>query len=124
MLAITGEKIAHRFFSGTGTTYDWMVDLATFGVDRWWEKRSSTRLRSRPGAFSTRPAVRAFSLSKSPASSPHAGLSACWVAQAIVLICLQKLSIATRFETLKPHFHGSKYTSKVKNHASFTTFLP
>ncbi len=29
----------HRFFSGTGTTYDWMVQAATFGIDRRWKRR-------------------------------------------------------------------------------------
>ena len=29
----------HRFFSGTGTTYDWMVSVATFGIDRRWKRR-------------------------------------------------------------------------------------
>ncbi len=29
----------HRFFSGTGTTYDWMVNLATLGIDRRWKRR-------------------------------------------------------------------------------------
>ncbi len=29
----------HRFFSGTGTTYDWMVNAATLGIDRRWKRR-------------------------------------------------------------------------------------
>ncbi len=29
----------HRFFSGTGATYDWMVTVATFGIDRRWKRR-------------------------------------------------------------------------------------
>lgn len=29
----------HRFFSGTGATYDWMVNFATFGIDRRWKRR-------------------------------------------------------------------------------------
>lgn len=29
----------NRFFSGTGATYDWMVNVATFGIDRWWKRR-------------------------------------------------------------------------------------
>ncbi len=28
-----------RFFSGTGPTYDWMVNAATFGIDRRWKRR-------------------------------------------------------------------------------------
>ncbi|MEJ2728260.1 MAG: class I SAM-dependent methyltransferase [Deltaproteobacteria bacterium] len=34
-----GEALAHRFFRGTGKTYDLMVNLGTFGFDRWWKKR-------------------------------------------------------------------------------------
>ncbi len=29
----------HRFFSGTGATYDWMVTVATLGIDRRWKRR-------------------------------------------------------------------------------------
>jgi len=29
----------HRFFSGTAATYDWMVNIATFGIDRRWKRR-------------------------------------------------------------------------------------
>jgi demethylmenaquinone methyltransferase / 2-methoxy-6-polyprenyl-1,4-benzoquinol methylase len=29
----------YRFFSGTGTTYDFMVNFATFGIDRRWKRR-------------------------------------------------------------------------------------
>lgn len=28
-----------RFFRGTGTTYDRVVDIATFGIDRLWKRR-------------------------------------------------------------------------------------
>jgi demethylmenaquinone methyltransferase / 2-methoxy-6-polyprenyl-1,4-benzoquinol methylase len=31
--------LVHRFFSGTGSSYDFMVNLATFGIDRRWKKR-------------------------------------------------------------------------------------
>jgi demethylmenaquinone methyltransferase/2-methoxy-6-polyprenyl-1,4-benzoquinol methylase len=34
-----GAALAHRFFRGTGTTYDLMVNLSTFGFDRWWKKK-------------------------------------------------------------------------------------
>jgi demethylmenaquinone methyltransferase/2-methoxy-6-polyprenyl-1,4-benzoquinol methylase len=34
-----GVALAHRFFSGTGTSYDHIVDLCTFGADRWWKKK-------------------------------------------------------------------------------------
>jgi len=39
MVTSPGEALAHRFFRGTGTTYDLMVHLGTFGVDRWWKKK-------------------------------------------------------------------------------------
>ncbi len=29
----------HRFFSGTAATYDWMVNITTFGIDRRWKRR-------------------------------------------------------------------------------------
>jgi len=29
----------HRFFAGTAATYDWMVNVATFGIDRRWKRR-------------------------------------------------------------------------------------
>jgi len=32
-------ELVHRFFSGTGTTYDWIVNLCTLGADIWWKKR-------------------------------------------------------------------------------------
>lgn len=31
--------LVHRFFSGTGRTYDFMVNVATFGIDRRWKRR-------------------------------------------------------------------------------------
>lgn len=31
--------LVHRFFRGTGTTYDFMVNAATFGIDRRWKRR-------------------------------------------------------------------------------------
>ena len=31
--------LVHRFFSGTGSSYDFMVNLATFGIDRLWKHR-------------------------------------------------------------------------------------
>jgi len=34
-----GVALAHRFFSGTGTSYDHIVNLCTFGADRWWKKK-------------------------------------------------------------------------------------
>ena len=32
-------ELVHRFFSGTGSSYDFMVNLATFGIDRLWKRR-------------------------------------------------------------------------------------
>ncbi len=32
-------ELVHRFFSGTGTSYDFMVNIATFGIDRRWKRR-------------------------------------------------------------------------------------
>ena len=32
-------EIVHRFFAGTGSTYDFMVNVATFGIDRLWKRR-------------------------------------------------------------------------------------
>lgn len=31
-------ELVHRFFSGTGPTYDRVVNLCTFGADIWWKK--------------------------------------------------------------------------------------
>jgi demethylmenaquinone methyltransferase / 2-methoxy-6-polyprenyl-1,4-benzoquinol methylase len=31
--------LVHRFFSGTGHNYDFIVNLATFGIDRLWKRR-------------------------------------------------------------------------------------
>ena len=32
-------ELVNRFFSGTGPTYDDMVNLSTLGLDRWWKKK-------------------------------------------------------------------------------------
>ena len=32
-------ELVHRFFTGTGPTYDYMVNLSTLGFDRWWKKK-------------------------------------------------------------------------------------
>ncbi len=32
-------EIVHRFFAGTGSTYDFMVNAATFGIDKLWKRR-------------------------------------------------------------------------------------
>jgi demethylmenaquinone methyltransferase/2-methoxy-6-polyprenyl-1,4-benzoquinol methylase len=48
MAASQGEALAHRFFSGTGTTYDVMVNLGTIGFDRWWKKKIVDRIPAAP----------------------------------------------------------------------------
>jgi len=32
-------ELVERFFRGTGSSYDLVVNLATFGIDRWWKRR-------------------------------------------------------------------------------------
>jgi demethylmenaquinone methyltransferase/2-methoxy-6-polyprenyl-1,4-benzoquinol methylase len=32
-------ELVNRFFSGTGPTYDYLVNLSTLGLDRWWKKK-------------------------------------------------------------------------------------
>ncbi len=39
-----GTDLVHHFFSGTGTTYDHMVRLSTFGFDLWWKKKILERI--------------------------------------------------------------------------------
>jgi len=41
-------ELVHRFFSGTGPTYDYIVNLCTFGFDRLWKKRILDRIPERP----------------------------------------------------------------------------
>ena len=41
-------KLVHRFFAGTGATYDVMVNLATLGIDRRWKRRIVERLPPHP----------------------------------------------------------------------------
>jgi demethylmenaquinone methyltransferase/2-methoxy-6-polyprenyl-1,4-benzoquinol methylase len=43
-----GEALARRFFRGTGTTYDLMVNLGTFGFDRWWKKKIVDKIPAGP----------------------------------------------------------------------------
>jgi demethylmenaquinone methyltransferase/2-methoxy-6-polyprenyl-1,4-benzoquinol methylase len=40
----TSEELVHRFFSGTGPTYDFMVNLCTLGFDRCWKKKTLERI--------------------------------------------------------------------------------
>jgi demethylmenaquinone methyltransferase / 2-methoxy-6-polyprenyl-1,4-benzoquinol methylase len=32
-------ELVERFFRGTGSSYDLVVNVATFGIDRWWKRR-------------------------------------------------------------------------------------
>jgi demethylmenaquinone methyltransferase/2-methoxy-6-polyprenyl-1,4-benzoquinol methylase len=43
-----GETLARRFFRGTGTTYDWMVNLGTFGFDLWWKRKIIAKIPAAP----------------------------------------------------------------------------
>ncbi len=42
--------LVERFFRGTGSTYDFMVHAATFGIDRLWKRRMVRIVRERVGA--------------------------------------------------------------------------
>lgn len=39
MTTQSGAALVHRFFSGTASTYDYMVNLATAGFDLWWKRK-------------------------------------------------------------------------------------
>lgn len=39
-------ELIERLFAGTGTTYDFMVNAATFGIDRLWKRRIAERVPS------------------------------------------------------------------------------
>lgn len=41
-------ELVHRFFSGTGPTYDHMVNLCTIGFDIWWKKKILEKIPGRP----------------------------------------------------------------------------
>ncbi|MGD2127425.1 MAG: class I SAM-dependent methyltransferase [Desulfobacteraceae bacterium] len=43
-----GVELAHRFFSGTGTTYDHIVHVCTIGLDLWWKKRILEKIPQNP----------------------------------------------------------------------------
>jgi len=50
---VTGDDdarlaLVERFFSGTGSSYDAMVNLATFGIDRRWKRRILALLPGNP----------------------------------------------------------------------------
>jgi len=41
-------ELVHRFFSGTGATYDYMVNFCTTGIDRWWKRKILEKIPQRP----------------------------------------------------------------------------
>lgn len=41
-------ELVERFFDGTGKSYDFMVNVATFGIDRWWKRRIVDLIPPRP----------------------------------------------------------------------------
>lgn len=41
-------ELVHRFFCGTGSTYDWIVNLWTVGFDLLWKKRILAKIPERP----------------------------------------------------------------------------
>jgi demethylmenaquinone methyltransferase/2-methoxy-6-polyprenyl-1,4-benzoquinol methylase len=41
--------LVERFFRGTGSTYDFMVNVATLGIDRWWKRRMVQIAREQAG---------------------------------------------------------------------------
>ena len=47
-ISTTQSEIAHRFFVGTASTYDFTVKLWTLGLDRWWKQRLVDRIPSCP----------------------------------------------------------------------------
>ena len=48
MNSYPGFKLAHRFFSGTGHSYDHIVHLCTIGFDIWWKKKIMAKIPARP----------------------------------------------------------------------------
>ncbi len=47
-MADAREELVARLFRGTGTTYDSMVNLATFGMDRLWKRKILSRVPPAP----------------------------------------------------------------------------
>lgn len=43
------SELVNRFFSGTGGSYDTVVNLGTFGSDRWWKRKILRCLPDSPG---------------------------------------------------------------------------
>jgi len=48
MRCFSGVQLAHRFFSGTGTTYEQIVRLCTFGFDLWWKRKILQKIPPNP----------------------------------------------------------------------------
>ena len=48
MSRFSGVQLAHRFFSGTGTTYEQIVRLCTFGFDLWWKRKILQKIPPKP----------------------------------------------------------------------------
>jgi demethylmenaquinone methyltransferase/2-methoxy-6-polyprenyl-1,4-benzoquinol methylase len=48
MVSHPGVDLVHRFFSGTGPSYDYMVNLWTIGFDIWWKKGILEKIPARP----------------------------------------------------------------------------
>ena len=42
----SGTALARRFFAGTGSTYDHMVNLTTGGFDNWWKRKIMEKIPS------------------------------------------------------------------------------
>jgi len=41
-------ELVNRFFSGTGPTYDYLVNLSTLGLDHWWKKKILEKIPEEP----------------------------------------------------------------------------
>ena len=46
-----GVETAHRFFSGTGSSYDLIAHLCTFGFDLWWKRKILRAVPSKPSCI-------------------------------------------------------------------------
>jgi demethylmenaquinone methyltransferase/2-methoxy-6-polyprenyl-1,4-benzoquinol methylase len=46
-----GVETAHRFFSGTGSSYDLIAHLCTFGFDFWWKRKILRAVPSKPSCI-------------------------------------------------------------------------
>jgi len=48
MSTYSGSDVAHRFFSGTGSSYDLIANLCTLGFDFWWKRRMLREIPTNP----------------------------------------------------------------------------